>query len=300
MTPRAREAFVNHVNAVLSDPALAMTEGRPHWDAKVDLLDSLGLFYRTTGRRMYLAAEMAVLYPGERGFSPDVLAVADLPNVVGDPRMAWIVADEGRGIDVAIEILHAGDRRKDLVDNVERYARVGVAEYFVFDRRDERVVGYHLPDADSRRYKRVIPQHGTVHSAVLGVDFAVQDGFLKVFVGTAELSRSREHIERLTGMLARVQSEAEVARSEADMARSEADTARSEGDEALALLGRERAAALEALRDLLIETLQTRGLSVAAPERAMIDAATSPALLRRWMMRALGATSTDGVFADPT
>ncbi len=41
---------------------------------------------------------------------------------------------EGRGPDFILEVLHLGDRKKDLVKNVERYARLGVEEYFVYDR----------------------------------------------------------------------------------------------------------------------------------------------------------------------
>jgi hypothetical protein len=114
MTPAERERFIISVNIALSDPAIAMSEGRPHKKAKSRALDMLGLHFRTLGRRIYLAEEMAVVYPGQEPFSPDVLAVVDVEEPEDDPRMAWVVADEGKGLDWVLEVLHAGDRKKDL------------------------------------------------------------------------------------------------------------------------------------------------------------------------------------------
>ena len=39
------------------------------------------------------------MYPGERTFTPDLLAVLDVaqPDPDEDRRMAWVVADEGKG-----------------------------------------------------------------------------------------------------------------------------------------------------------------------------------------------------------
>src|SRR5262245_36984624 len=43
--------------------------------------------------------------------------------------LAWVVAEEGKGLDFVLEVLHKGDRNKDLVENVERYAQLGIPEY---------------------------------------------------------------------------------------------------------------------------------------------------------------------------
>src|SRR5262249_53210615 len=61
-----------------------------------------------------------------------------------DERMAWVVADEGKGPDLLLEVLHQGNRDKDLVNNVRDYARLGVREYFVYDRLRVRLYGYRL------------------------------------------------------------------------------------------------------------------------------------------------------------
>src|SRR5205807_606247 len=106
----------------------------PHKQAKGEVVDTLSLHFGSTGRVIYLAEDMAVLYPGEEAFSPDVLAVLDVPQQDDDPRMAWVVTEERRGLDLALEVLHRGNRDKDLVGNVDRYARLGIPEYFVYDR----------------------------------------------------------------------------------------------------------------------------------------------------------------------
>src|SRR4051812_22700299 len=80
MTTAERERFLVKVLDALSDPRSAMSEGRPHKKAKTRALDMLGLHFKALGRVVYLAEEMAVVYPGEEVFSPDVLAVLDVPQ----------------------------------------------------------------------------------------------------------------------------------------------------------------------------------------------------------------------------
>ena len=86
--------------------------------------------------------------------------VLDVVEPEDDQRLAWVVADEGKGIDLALEVLHRGDRKKDLVRNVERYAALGIAEYFVYDRAEQRIHAFRLPPTGARRYQRVVPQGG--------------------------------------------------------------------------------------------------------------------------------------------
>ncbi|MEZ4302996.1 MAG: Uma2 family endonuclease, partial [Polyangiaceae bacterium] len=199
MTQGERDRYLEEVLDSLSDPAVAMSEGRPHKKAKSRALDLLGLHFRTLGRRIYLAEEMAVVYPGKEPFSPDVLAVLDVEEPEDDPRMAWVVADEGRGIDWVLEVLHAGDRKKDLVENVERYASLGIPEYFVYDRRQQRIHAFRL--AASGRYQPVLAQAGRYRSEVLGLDLAILDGSLRIYQGAAELYDTAHLIRQLQGMV---------------------------------------------------------------------------------------------------
>ena len=55
-----------------------------------------------------------------------------------------------------LEVHVAGDRKKDEKTNVERYARLGIQEYFYFDRARLRVAGHRLPSASSRVYQHIV------------------------------------------------------------------------------------------------------------------------------------------------
>ncbi|MEO5730402.1 MAG: Uma2 family endonuclease, partial [Byssovorax sp.] len=198
MTPAERERLLIEVNDSLSDPRRLMSEGQPHKKAKSRAMDLLGLHFNTLGRVVYLAEEMAVMYPGEEVFSPDVLAVLDVPQPEDDLRMAWVVADEHKGLDFVLEVHYAGDRNKDLVVNVERYARLGIPEYFIYDRARQQIHGYRLTGPGVKRYQRIMPQAGRYSSLVLGVDMVIQGGTLRFYQGSAELISSDDLIGRLS------------------------------------------------------------------------------------------------------
>ena len=218
---------------------LLPNEGDPHRNAKRGVLDALDAHFRRTGRKIYLSSEIAVFYPGERRFSPDVLAVAD---VEPHERMSWIVATEGKGLDFALEVHVAGDRRKDEKTNVESYARLGIQEYF-FDRPSRRIVGYQLPAAAARTYQRIVPQGGRFPSAVLGLDLAIDGDRLRFFAGDASLPDADERIARLASMLDGViagQEELaatlaeEQRREDAEQGRADAEQGRAEAERRLA------------------------------------------------------------------
>jgi Uma2 family endonuclease len=277
MSAPERERFLLSVIDALSDPRTTMTEGRPHQKAKARALDLLGLHFKAMGRTVYLAAELAVVYPGEQVFTPDVLAVIDVPQPEDDERMAWVVADENRGLDFVLEVLHRGDRNKDLVVNVERYARLGIPEYFVYDRAQQRIHAYQL--GVSRRYEKIVPQSGRFPSMVLGVDLAVLGGTIRFFQGTAELFGTTDLVGQLTGMVSSLtdKADAEAARAEEAVASA--------------------TAALNAMRDVLLATLEARGIPCPDDVRARVTACNDPATLRRWLVAALHAKSAADVFA---
>jgi Uma2 family endonuclease len=266
LTPAERESFLVKVLDALSDPRSAMTEGRPHKKAKTRALDLLGLHFKAMGRVVYLAEEMAVMYPGEESFSPDVLAVLDVPQPEDDERMAWVVADEGKGLDLALEVLHHGNRNKDLVENVERYARLGIPEYFVYDRARQQIHGYRLPAMGARRYQRIVPQSGRYTSNVLGLDLAIQGGTLRFFQGMAELFGSADLIGRLTGMVEDLEAKADEAEAKVEQA-------------------------LSGLRAGVLAALEARAISCSEEARARVMNCDDPSTLQRWLLRALTAIS---------
>jgi Uma2 family endonuclease len=104
-----------------------------------------------------------------------------------------VVVDEGKGPDFVLEVLHDGDRKKDLVGNVERYARLGIHESFVYDRRRQKLHGWHLPRGGAFTYQ-CTEQRGVGHlpSQVLGVDLAILENNLRFLVGEATLPVSAE------------------------------------------------------------------------------------------------------------
>ncbi len=295
MTSKEREAFIIGVNEALSDPIITMSEGRPHKKAKSRAIDMLGLHFRTLGRHIYLAEELSVLYPNTSGFTPDVLAVLDVEEPKDDQRMAWIVMDEGRGLDWVLEVLWAGDRKKDLVDNVERYAALGIPEYFVYDQRQQRILGYRLPPG-AKRYTPILAQSGLYRSNVLGIDLAIVGRSLRFYQGAAELYDTEHLIGRLEDMVANLQERAEQASREADEAKQAAEKANSEAEKANSDAAKSRSG----IRKSIVKILVTRGVTCSPESLSMLEACTDADLLDQWLMRAFDATNEAEVFGEKT
>lgn len=278
MSVAARDAFVLAVLAATATPEHYLSAGRPHRRAKGQALDELTLHFSRGGRVLYLADEMAVLYPSEEVFTPDILAVESIPQPEEDTRMAWVMQDEGRGLDFVLEILHRGDRAKDLRRNVERYARLGIREYFVYDRANYKVLGFALGSPGARVYRELKPRLGRLRSTVLDLDLAVVERRLRFFSGFAEIIGSAELIDRLGSMMEQVE------------ARAETEAQRAEALEA-ALQEREQRLC-GTLRETVLALLAARGLPAPAPVAAEIAACADEARLRSLLLRA-------AVISDP-
>ncbi|HVY48903.1 MAG TPA: Uma2 family endonuclease [Minicystis sp.] len=208
------------VDALPSElPRALPPEGDPHRIPKERALEALREYFRRLRRRVYLSSELPVYYPGERVVAPDVIAVLD---VEPGPRMKWVVAVEGKGLDFALEVLVAGGRAKDLEHNVSFYARLGIPEYFVYDALRTRIVGYRL--APGRKdYQPIVPQEGRWESTVLGLDLAIDGGRVRFFHGSAPLPEAEELIVKLGAMVDDV-----VKREEALARELEAETRRAD------------------------------------------------------------------------
>ena len=277
LSPAERQQFLEDVLAALSDPAEAMSEGRPHKRAKSGALDELTLHFSKMGRAIYLADEMAVVYPGQETFSPDILAVLDVAQSEEDERMAWVVADEGKGLDLVIEVLHRGNRDKDLSRNVTFYAELGIPEYFVYDRLRQRIVAHRLPGPGARRYQEVRPRLGRYASQVLGLDLAIVGGRLRFFSAHAELIGSAQLIGRLSGMMDDVEARAEQAEARAEQAEARTEQV------------------LQALQRSVLTVLEARRIPISDDVRAQVLTSTDEALLERWVARAAVATDAADV-----
>jgi hypothetical protein len=174
------------------EPSEAMPpEGDFHDEEASRLKRSLRRFFGGAGRRVYVAGNLPVYYPGERMFAPDLFAVVDV-----DPhlRPSWVVSAEGKGLDVALEIIWAGSRRKDLVENLERYARLGIAEYFVFDLPRLTLFGYRLSGG---RYQPLAMHAGRLPCQALGLELGIEGDKVRFYHSTAAIPDVDEVIERL-------------------------------------------------------------------------------------------------------
>ncbi|MBK9264762.1 MAG: Uma2 family endonuclease [Polyangiaceae bacterium] len=271
MTKEEREQFIVSVNEALSDPLITMSEGRPHKKAKSRAIDMLGLHFRAMGRKIYLAEEMSVIYPETAGFTPDVLAVLDVEEPADDQRMAWVVQDEGKGLDWVLEVLWAGDRKKDLVENVERYATLGIPEYFIYDQKQQRLLGYRL-SPELKRYQPILPQSGLYRSSVLGIDLAIVEGSLRFYQGAAELYDTAHLIRRLQGMVANLETRAQEAADEAEKNRM-------------------------TIREAILALLATRGITCTEAALEQLNGCIDADVLKRWLSRAMTASSEADVFS---
>lgn len=201
-------------------PRAGPPEGDAHFNPKVRAREALGEWFRRKGRDVYLASELPVYYPEEPMFAPDLLAVLDVST---RERQRWVVSDESRGLDFVLEIHVSGDARKDLEVNVERLARLGVPEYFVYEPIRRRLIGYRLPEPGARGYEPILPQGGRWSSAILDLDLAIDEGRLRFYAGTAPLPDARELIGRLSDMV-----DDAVRRAEDEAQRAATETRRAE------------------------------------------------------------------------
>jgi Uma2 family endonuclease len=202
-------------------------EGDLHSVPKFGLRHELELYYRRIGRRVYFASELPVYYPGERMFAPDMMVVFDVELRTRDH---WTVSHERRGLDFALEIHVRGSAVKDFEENVVRYARVGIPEYFAFAPRQFRLEGWRLANGKAGTYEPIIPRGGRWHSQILGLDLTLEGSRLRFYHGSAVLLDGPELSERLHAMAdaATRRAEEEGRRAEEEARRAEEEARRAE------------------------------------------------------------------------
>jgi hypothetical protein len=289
MTPAERERVEEDLNDALAaaideeraslppDALELMAEGDEHQELWIDAKHTLRRHFGRTRRSLYVAANLPVHYPGERSFAPDLLAVVDAPT---RKRRSWMVLREGKGIDLCLEICVYGRRRKDRVDNVLRYARLGIREYFLLDVGRHQLRGYRLAGPGARTYERVVPNHGRFVSEVLGLEIGYREGRLRFYAGSAVLLTPEEESDDLARL-------AEEIQQRADAEQQRADTEQQRADQAIAL-------AVESL----LQVLELRGLALPEPLLQRIQGCREPQLLERWLRRARSARSADELLLD--
>ena len=235
MTPAERQHVVDSLPSELEISQANPPEGDFHFEAKAAAKATLRGYFQRIGRRVYVACELPVYYANERMFAPDVIAVRDVEL---KHRMSWSVSSEGKGLDLALEILWAGRAKQDLEENVERYAALGIPEYFVFDRRRLRLRGYRLPSPTAKRYQPIIPQEGRLASSVLDLELGIEGETLRFYHGLAALPETGELIARLGSLVGDLETRMEETERRADDAERALADERGKLTEALAEIDR--------------------------------------------------------------
>jgi hypothetical protein len=212
-------------------------EGDEHDDAGHGARDALRRWYGKLGRRAYVGTDLAVYYPGARMIAPDLIVVLDVEPA---KRSSWIVQAEGKGLDLALEAHAIGSWRKDFVENVERYAALGIPEYFAFDMNKGVLLGWQL-DRETKRYQRITPGPDGLRSTVLGLDLCVEGKRVRFSHAGARIPE----VDELLGRLESAMSDT-LARVTALEGELEAERAAREAERAAREEAERRIAALEA------------------------------------------------------
>ncbi len=226
LSPEERALVVEMLPAAMTDAEMSPPEGDSHYDAKNDARETLREWFRRLGKSVYVAAELTTYYPGEARFAPDILVVRDVP--VHD-RMKWVGSAEGKGLDWVLEVHVGGDRKKDAELNVARYARLGIPEYFIYDRARHWLYAYRLPAPGAKTYVPIVPQLGQYESVILGLNLALVGPQLRFYHANAELLTPRDLAVKLGTLVEQIASERDA---EAERARTEAERARTEAERA--------------------------------------------------------------------
>jgi Uma2 family endonuclease len=202
MGPEEQARVVESLPGEVTWDEMAMPEGDRHLWGKLQVLDVLRGYFRHQRRQVYVGAELPVYYPGERRFAPDVVVVRDAEP---HERNKWVVSAEGKGLDWVMEVHVGGDRKKDAEYNVARYGRLGIPEYFIYDRAKQRLYGYRQAGTGTQGYVPMEPRQGWFVSEVLGLELCIEGDRLRFWAGNAPLLEPEELRVRLEETVAGLQ-----------------------------------------------------------------------------------------------
>ena len=244
MTPEQQKRAADALPTWVPPEESGAMDGDRHAEACGSFKGTLRIYFEATGQEVYVSGEIAVYCPGAHKVSPDVFVVRGASQ---HPRDSWVVTREGKAPEWALEVLVLGDREKDLERHVVESAELGIREYFVFDVRKRRLLGYRLNDPAVAMYSRVVPQGGFYHSEVLGLELALEGDRVRLYHGTAKLLDPDEVAEQLRDRLNDEQMQRQEAEERAATAEGRAATAEGRAaSEAMARADAEERAVSEA------------------------------------------------------
>ena len=183
---------------------------------------------------VYVAGDMLVYYrmnDNRASVAPDVFVVLDAGG--NHPRDSWLVWREGKAPDLVMEIASPGTWERDAGEKREIYAVMGVREYWRFDPTGAcftpALIGEELGEGEYRPIALTEDSGGVLrgHSAVLGLDFQVENGLELRLYDPETGERLRNHreaeAEREREVLARQAAEARADAAEAQIAALKAE-----------------------------------------------------------------------------
>jgi Uma2 family endonuclease len=206
-----------------------MAETDLHRDLMIALIQILQAHYAHEPL-VYVSGNLLVFYvPGDkrRHLAPDVFVVKGVPK---RPRLHYLIWQEGKGLDLVIELTSSSTRDEDLEHKFLLYQNVlSVPEYFLFDPYgeylDPPLQGYRL---EQGVYVRIEPVDGRLPSVVLSLHLERHDTELRlVDPATGQwLPTPGERLEQVEADRLREQAARQQAEAEIDLLRRELDALR--------------------------------------------------------------------------
>jgi Uma2 family endonuclease len=158
-----------------------MAETDVHRNWMIWIIEMLQFFFR--GMRVYVSGNLLIYYqqgdPKKR-VAPDVFVVKECEQ---RQRRTFKIWEEGKGPAFALEVTSKKTRRQDHGLKMELYARLRVAEYFLYDPLGEwlqpALQGFRLVDGSYLPLE--VDENGSLVSEQLGITFRLEGEQLLLF-----------------------------------------------------------------------------------------------------------------------
>ena len=200
---------------------------------------------------VYVSGDIMMYYvqgDPQKSVSPDVLVAFGLGKKL---RRTYLVWNEGKVPDFAMEFSSKGTYRNDLGHKMQLYASLGIQDYFLYDAEGlylpSPLMGFTLVDGAYAPISE--DSDGGLHSGALGLDFHVSAAGLGIYDPVADKwLQTPAESAAARAELAETRAQQEIQRAENAEIRAQQETQRAENAEA----------EIARLREALAR-LQTRG-----------------------------------------